>query len=66
MRKIDHFPMSDVPKVRNTSTICDIRHSRGNPSLEEKYGKIGHFSSSDGFLRVTDTAVTRVLRAACS
>ena len=35
-----------------------ISVTRGNPSLEEKYGKIDHFSSSDGFPRVTDNTRT--------
>eukprot|EP01044_Picomonas_judraskeda_P030405 COSAG03_NODE_10926_length_621_cov_1.078544_1_plen_89_part_10 len=54
MRKIDHFPMSDV---RKTCTICDIRRSERNPSLVEKDGKIDLFSASDGFPWVTDTLV---------
>ena len=38
--------------------------TRGNPSLEEKYGKIDHFSMSDGFPRVTDN--TRIARTAAA
>ena len=43
--------MTDVIPVRSATSV-----TRGNPSLEEKYGKIDHFSSSDGFPRVTDVA----------
>ena len=42
-----------VQAVRSTPSV-----TRGNPSLEEKYGKIDHFSMSDGFPRVTDNTRT--------
>ena len=54
MHKMDHFPVSDV---RNTCTICVIRHSWESVT-HGNFRKIDHFPVGDGFPWVTDNTST--------
>ena len=60
MHKIDHFPVSDV---RNTCTICVIRHSWESVT-QGNFRKIDHFPVGDGFPWVTDNTRTCATRTA--